>query len=184
MERQFRLQYCCLAADSVTECSRGNAGKHRVNGPPTPLISAPDTKAHSYPPQHAAANSHWQNFPQPRRNLHQLTECRGCHRHQVSRPLCEHSCLHAIRAPCTWRVIHTARIVCGYVTVGCPSVRLSVCPIYRPPQQRAAGLLLGAPPAGDSERTAARRTAAANATSVTFTAAVEKLTTARLVSTQ
>jgi len=50
------------------------------------------------------------------------------------------------------------------------SVCLSVCPIYRPLQQRAAGLLQGAPQAGNIDRqrrtpisngaTAARRTAA------------------------
>jgi len=39
-----------------------------------------------------------------------------------------------------------------YVAVGCPSVRPSVCPINRPLQQRAAGLLLGAPRAGDIDR--------------------------------
>jgi len=32
------------------------------------------------------------------------------------------------------------------------SVHPSVCPIYRPLQQRAAGLLLGAPRAGDIDR--------------------------------
>jgi len=44
------------------------------------------------------------------------------------------------------------------------SVRPSVCPIYRPPQQRAAGLLLSAWPAGyidglltDAERQQRRR---------------------------
>ena len=31
-----------------------------------------------------------------------------------------------------------------YVTVGCSSVRLSVCPVDRQQQQRAAGLLLSA----------------------------------------
>jgi len=43
------------------------------------------------------------------------------------------------------------RIVCDrvYVTARCPSVRLSVCPIYRPLQQRAAGLLPLARRAGD-----------------------------------
>jgi len=64
---------------------------------------------------------------------------------------------------------------------------VSVCHVYRPLQQRAAGLLLSAPRAGDIDRqrrarssyvaAAARRTAArrsaANASSATFTAAVE-----------
>jgi len=39
-----------------------------------------------------------------------------------------------------------------YVTVRCPSVCLSVCPIYRPLQQRAAGLLLWARRTGDIDR--------------------------------
>jgi len=56
------------------------------------------------------------------------------------------------------------------------SVRLSVCPIYRPLQLRAAGLLLGAPRAGDIDRQrrapSSNGAAAANASSVTFIAAV------------
>jgi len=70
------------------------------------------------------------------------------------------------------------------------SIRLSLYPIYRPLQQHAAGLLLGVPRAGDIDRLlhnapaagapCSRRralssndVAAANANSVTFTAAVE-----------
>jgi len=58
------------------------------------------------------------------------------------------------------------------------SVRLSLCPVYRPLQQRAAGLLLGAQQAGDIDRLlhgafTAARGSAANASSVTFTAVVE-----------
>ena len=34
----------------------------------------------------------------------------------------------------------------------CPSVHPSTCPTYRPLQKRAAGLLLGAPQAGDTDR--------------------------------
>jgi len=42
-------------------------------------------------------------------------------------------------------VADAARLVLGlYVTVGCPSVRLSVCPVDRQQQLRAAGLLLSA----------------------------------------
>ena len=36
-----------------------------------------------------------------------------------------------------------------YVTVECPSERLSVCPVNRQQQRRAAGLLLSSPLAGD-----------------------------------
>ena len=39
-----------------------------------------------------------------------------------------------------------------YVTVGRPSVRLSVCPIVRQPLRRAAGLQLSAPRAGDIDQ--------------------------------
>jgi len=60
------------------------------------------------------------------------------------------------------------------VTVRCPSVRLSVCPIIRPQQRRAAGLLLSAVHAGHIDRQrrapssngAAARRSAANAGSV------------------
>jgi len=59
---------------------------------------------------------------------------------------------------------------------------MSVCPIYLPLQQRAAGLLLGASRAADTDRqrrapgsTALHvlQRSAGNASSVTFTAAVE-----------
>jgi len=39
-----------------------------------------------------------------------------------------------------------------YVTVGCPSVRPSVCPVGRQQQQRPAGLLLSALHAEDIDR--------------------------------
>ena len=55
-------------------------------------------------------------------------------------------------------IIDTARIIRGAGSMWQPGVRSSVCPIYRPLQQRAAGLLLDAP---------------WSASSVTFTAAVE-----------
>jgi len=87
----------------------------------------------------------------------------------------------------TVRVVMRSRV---YKTVLRPSVRLSVCPIYRPLQQRAAGLLLWAPQAGNIDRllhgasasgaaafrsilsTAARRSAA-NVSSVMSPAAVD-----------
>ena len=54
---------------------------------------------------------------------------------------------------------------CGrvYVTVRCLSVCPSVCPIYRPLQQRAAGLLLWALQAGDIDRLLHGASAAAGA---------------------
>jgi len=50
--------------------------------------------------------------------------------------------------------IDIAHIVCSrvYVTVWRPSLCPSVCPVYRPLQQRAAGLLLSARQAGDIGR--------------------------------
>jgi len=45
--------------------------------------------------------------------------------------------------------IDNARIACAAGSIKLSSVRLSVCPVYRPLQQRAAGLLLGARWAGD-----------------------------------
>jgi len=90
------------------------------------------------------------------------------------------------------QLIDTVRIVCDSVTVTirCPSVRLSVWPNYWRLQQRAAGLQLWARRAEDIDRllhdqcpaaTAppqhgtqqATQRSAANASSVTFTAAVE-----------
>jgi len=57
-------------------------------------------------------------------------------------------------------------------------VRLTVCPIIiRPPHAAAAGLLLCARRAGDIDRLLHGRRSAANASSVTFTAGVEKLNT-------
>jgi len=57
-----------------------------------------------------------------------------------------------------------------YVTVGCPSVRLSVCPIYRPLCAAAAGLLLWARSARGIDRLLHGRRSAANASSVTLSA--------------
>ena len=52
------------------------------------------------------------------------------------------------------RVLTKMSTVCGavYVTVRCPSVRLSVYPIIRRLRQRALGLLLGAPGTGGIDR--------------------------------
>ena len=69
----------------------------------------------------------------------------------------------------------------SHVTAGHPSVRLSVPSVDHSVQQRAAGLLLGAPRAADIESAAcaqpssngaAARRSAANAGSVAFTADV------------
>jgi len=49
-------------------------------------------------------------------------------------------------------VVIDAGLCNGRVSGRQPSVRLSVCPVYLPLQQRAAGLLLGAPRAGDINR--------------------------------
>ena len=49
-------------------------------------------------------------------------------------------------------VTDTVRIVCGTRSAIMSSVRLSVCPIVRPPHSAAAGLLLWARRAGDSDR--------------------------------
>jgi len=69
-----------------------------------------------------------------------------------------------------------------FVTIGCPSVRLSVCPIIRPQQRRAAGLRAGdidrqrcAP--GTQQHAAAARRSAANAGSAMSTAESTKLDT-------
>jgi len=64
-----------------------------------------------------------------------------------------------------------------------PSVRLCVCPVIRPQQRRAAGLLLSAVRVGDIDRQrraasssgAAARRSAANAGSVTLTAETTRL---------
>jgi len=76
-------------------------------------------------------------------------------------------------------LINTVCLVCGarYMQRSgvrpsvCPSVRLSVCPIDRPQQWLAAGLLLGSRRAGDIDRQPQHGAAAASADSVTFTAA-------------
>jgi len=69
-----------------------------------------------------------------------------------------------------------------FVTIGCPSVRLSVCPIIRRQQRRAAGLRAGdidrqrcAP--GTQQHAAAARRSAANAGSAMSTAESTKLDT-------
>ena len=49
----------------------------------------------------------------------------------------------------------TARIVCGRITVQCPSICLSLCPICHPLHATAAGLLLWAQRAGDQSTAAA-----------------------------
>jgi len=60
-----------------------------------------------------------------------------------------HQSFHQSSSQFTQSAIAVGRIaVRVYVTVGCPSVRLSVCPIDRQ-QLRAAGLLLSAALAGD-----------------------------------
>jgi len=91
-------------------------------------------------------------------------------------PVCWHPQSDLLSIVCDYCSAH-ARIVSRriYVTVRCPSVRLSVCPVYPPLQQRAAvGLLLWARRAGDIDRQ--RRppgATAANASSVTLSAGVE-----------
>jgi len=55
---------------------------------------------------------------------------------------------------------------------GTMSIRLSVCPIYQPLQQRAAGLLLWARRAGDIDRLLHDRRSAATASSFTLSANV------------